>query len=276
MGNLWSLNPADWFSDEDRGAGVKAVADPYGGVRKAYLDWLTPEIGKARETYPGQLVAPLSEQESKSFDFLRQYGEGGITRPGSTFQQGKAEISKTLTDQYNPATSPYYQAVKAEASKNLQDTQKGIANKAAGGGRYWAGARLGRQQEAASETERGLNTMLGLMSENERQRRLDVLPQAYQYGQAEAREPLEKASAFQNLGALPRQVEQMLNTANYQEWLSSQVDYPMQIAQMAQQTQQAPFYQQNTPSFIYEMLTGGMNKFAEGAGKAAGSAKGGS
>lgn len=263
MANLWSLNPSDWFSDKDRGAGVNVAADPYGGVRKAYLDWLTPEIGKAGPAYSGQLVAPLSEQESQSFDFLRKYGEGGY---GQTFQQGKGEISKTLTDQYNPATSPYYQAVKAEASKNLQDTQKDIAGKAAGGGRYWAGARLGRQQEAASETERGLNTLLGQMSETERQRRLDVLPLAFQYGQAEQRLPLEKAEAYQRLGALPRQIEQMTNTANYQDWLRANVEYPMQIGQMASGTQQAPLYQQNMPSFIYEMLTKLAPELAKGVG----------
>ncbi len=250
------------------GKGVSEVADPYAGVRESYLKWLTPEIGKAGPSYPGQLVAPMSPQETQSFDFLRKYGEGGITA-SPTFQQGKSEISKTLTDQYNPATSPYYQAVKAEASKNLQDTQKEIASKAAGGGRYWAGARLGRQQEAASETERGLNTLLGTMAETERQRRLNVLPQAFQYGEAEAREPLQKAEAFQRVGALPRQIEQMLNTANYQDWLQANVDYPMQIAQMAQGTQQAPLYQQNTPGFIRELLLAVAPEVAKGVGGAA-------
>lgn len=265
MANLWSLNPNDWFSDKDRGAGVNVAADPYKDVRESYLKWLTPEIGKPGATYPGQLVAPLSDQESKSFDFLRQYGEGGLGA-SQPFQQGKAEISKTLTDQYNPATSPYYQAVKAEASKNLQETKKGIAQETSGGGRYWAGARAGRQQEAASESERGLNTLLGLMSEKERQNRLSVLPQAFQYGQAEAQEPLQQAGAYQSLGALPRSVEQMLNTANYQEWLRSQVGYPMDIAGMAQQTQQPPLYQQNTPSFIYEMLKSVAPEIAKAAG----------
>jgi len=268
MGLLWFLKPNDWFTDEERGAGVKAVADPYGKTRETYLDWLNPKIGQPGEQYKGDLVAPLSTQEQQSFDFLRQYGEGG---PSQTMQQGKAEIGKTLTGQYDPATSPYYQAVKAEAAKNLADTQKSIAGKAAGGGRYWTGARLQQQQEAASESARGLNTILGGLAESERQRRLDVLPQAFQYGQAEQRVPLEKATAFQALGQLPRAVEQMLNQANYQEWMRSQVDYPMQIAQMAQQTQKEPLYQQNMPSFIYDML----KTLGPEAIKAAGTAAGG-
>ena len=265
MGNLWSLNPNDWFSDKDKGAGVNVAADPYKGVREAYLNWLTPEIGKPGKSYEGELVAPLSDQESKSFDFLRQYGEGGL-KASPTFQQGKAEISKTLTDQYNPATSPYYQAVKAQANFNLQDTQKEIANQAAGGGRYWAGARLKSQQEAASASDRGLNLVMGEAAERERDRMTSVIPQAFQYGQAEAQEPLQQAEAYQSLGGLPRAVQQMLDSANYNEWLRSQVDYPMQIAGMAGGTQQAPLYQQNTPSFLYDMLT----KLAPGAGKAAG------
>ena len=171
-------------------------------------------------------------------------------------QQGKAEIGKTLTGQYDPATSPYYQAVKAEAAKNLAETQKSISGKAAGGGRYWTGARLEQQQEAASENARGLNTLMGSLAENERQNRLNVLPQAFQYGQAEQQLPLQKATAFQTLGGLPRAIEQMVNQANYQEWLRSQVDYPMQIGGMAMGTQQPPVYQQKPPSAISQLMSG--------------------
>jgi len=242
--------------------GINIAADPYAETRKTYLDWLNPQIGQPGKAYEGNLIAPLSPQENQSFDFLRQYGEAG---PSQTMQQGKAEIGKTLTGQYDPATSPYYQAVKAEAAKNLAETQKSISGKAAGGGRYWTGARLEQQQEAASENARGLNTLMGSLAENERQNRLNVLPQAFQYGQAEQQLPLQKATAFQTLGGLPRAIEQMVNQANYQEWLRSQVDYPMQIGGMAMGTQQPPVYQQKPPSAIDQLMSGvgsGMGQLA--------------
>ena len=232
---------------------LQVAADPYGKLRKTYLDWLEPEIGQPGKKYPGQMVAPMSPQEGQSFDFLRQYGEGGMS---PTFKQGQAEIGKTLGGQYDPSTSPYYQAVKAEAGKNLAETQKGIAGEAAGGGRYWTGARLKSQQEAASESERGLNTLMGELANRERDRMTSVIPQALQYCQAEQNLPLEQAMAFQSLGALPRSIEQAGLGAEQQDWLRSEYDYPMQIAGLAAGTQQPPVYQQQPPSAISQLMGG--------------------
>lgn len=233
---------------------VKVAADPYESVRTPLLKWLSGQIGKPGETYQGEMVAPLSEQENKSFDFLRKYGENGY---GDTFNQAKGEISKTLNNEYDPTTSPYYQAVKAQSAVNLQDTQKNIADNAAGGGRYWTGARLGEQSKAARDSELGLNTMLGGMSERERERRLSVIPQALGLADMEQKLPLQQATAYQTLGALPRQVQQALDSAKQNEWLRSQVEYPMQIANLAAGVQTPPTYQQQAPSTIQQLLTAG-------------------
>ncbi len=264
MGNLWSLNPADWFAKdkpEDKPGGTKVAADPYGRLREPLMDWLIPQIGQPGKSYTGEMVAPLSEQEGQSFDFLRKYGEQG---DNETMKNARGEINKTLTNQYDPTTSPYYQAVKAQAAVNLDETQRNISSNAAGGGRYWTGARLEQQGKAARDSELGLNTMLGSLAEAERQRRLDVLPQAMQFGQAEQQLPLQQATAYQALGALPRNVRQAGDTATQNEWLRSQVEYPMQIANLAAGIQTPPTYQQNPPSGISQLLSG--------AGSAAGSA----
>lgn len=233
---------------------LSVAADPYAEVRKPLIDWLKGKIGQPGESYKGEMVAPLSEQESKSFDFLRKFGEGGF---GDTFNQAKGEISKTLNNEYDPTTSPYYQAVKAQSAVNLEDELEGIKSDAAGAGRYWTGARLERQQDARSKNTLGLNTMLGALSENERQRRLNVIPQAMQAGQMEQQLPLQQATAFQSLGALPRQIEQAKDTSMQNEWLRSQVEYPFQIAQLAAGVQTPPTYQQNPPSTIQQLLTAG-------------------
>ena len=133
-----------------KGEGVKEVADPYGSVRRPLLDWVGGQVGQEGPTYGKPQVAPLSPYEDRSFDFLNRYGASGY---GSTFNNAKNEVNKTLTDNYNPANSPYYQAVKAEASRNLADVQKNIASNAGGGGRYFSGARMKQQSDAAVDRD---------------------------------------------------------------------------------------------------------------------------
>lgn len=152
------------------GGGVNVAADPYGEVRNKLNSWLTSNIGQAGKKYTGEMVAPMSEQEKQSLAKLGDYSSYNLAND-TTFQNAKNEINKTLTNQYDPTTSPYYQAVKAEAARNLDTTNKGIASQAAGGGRYFSGARMKQQQEAGTSVTNALNTMLGQMSENERARR---------------------------------------------------------------------------------------------------------
>ena len=249
------------LAGKKKGGGTSVAADPYGRLREPLMNWLIPQIGQPGKSYTGEMVAPLSEQEGQSFDFLRKYGEQG---DNETMKNARGEINKTLTNQYDPTTSPYYQAVKAQAAVNLNETQRNIASNAAGGGRYWTGARLEQEGKAARESELGMNTLAGTMAENERQRRLDVLPQAMQFGQAEQQLPLQQATAYQALGALPRNIHQAGDTATQNEWLRSQVEYPMQIANLAAGIQTPPTYQQNPPSAISQLLGG----LGSGAGQA--------
>ena len=220
---------------------VAEVADPYGSVRDPLLKWLSGQIGKPAETYKGEFVAPASEQEKQSLDFLKQYTTQG-TPEGINL--AKEEYRKTLQGEYDPTTSPYYQAVKAESARNLEDTLGGIKSAAAGGGRYWTGARLGEEREARTDVGNALNTLLGGMAETERARRLQAAPMAAQLGQQEQQLPLQQATALQTLGALPRTLEQAQNQALYNEWLRSTQEYPLNIAQLAAGVQQPPMYGQ--------------------------------
>jgi hypothetical protein len=249
---LGTIGGAAVASFGGKGGGVSVAADPYGRLREPLINWLIPQIGQPGKTYQGEMVAPLSEQESKSFDFLRKYGEQGY---GDTFTNAKSEINKTLTNQYDPTTSPYYQAVKARAASNLDEELKGIESDAAGAGRYWTGARLERQEKARSRTTEGLNALLGALAENERQNRLNIIPQALGLAQTEQQLPLQQATAFQTLGQLPRSIQQAQDTATQNEWLRSQVEYPLQIANLAAGIQTPPTYQQNPPSAIQQLLT---------------------
>ena len=260
----FSLNPSDWFSDKDRGMGVSVVADPYKDVREPLVSWLGGRIGQSGPSYQGQQVAPLSRQEQQSLGFLDQYGN---TQNTPLHKNAVAEINKTLTDSYNPATSPYYQAVKAEAAQNLKDTQENINRNTPSSRAYFSGARIKEQSRAASDSAIGLNNTLGQLSMQERMNRLNVLPQAFQYMNV----PLQQAEAYQSLGGLPRMIEQARNTADLEDWLRSNYQYPMDIAGMASGVQQAPVYQQNTPSFLYDLIMSTAPAVAGAYGAAAGS-----
>ena len=204
--------------------------DPFSDVRKKLSDYLGGQIGKPAEQYKGEMVAPKTAQEGQSLDWLKKYAEGGS---GEGMNLANDEVRKTMTGFYDPSSSPYYQAVKAEAGRNLDDTLSGISSDAAGGGRYWSGARLGQQREARTDVANSLNTMLGGMAENERTNRLNTVPIAAQLGQYQENVPLAKTQALQQYGSLDRALNQAQDEAVYNEWLRSTQDYPLQIAQLA-------------------------------------------
>ena len=228
---------AGLFQSKEKTPEVRPIADPYGSVREPLLKWLSGKIGQPAEQYTGQMVAPMAEQEKQSLEKLKTYAGQGLS---PTTQLGQEEIRKTLTSEYDPSTSPYYQAVKAQAQKNLDEQVGDIASSAAGAGGYRTGARMALQNTARTDVTNQLNTLLGSMAETERQRRLDVLPQAMQYGQAETNLPLQQATALQTLGALPRTIQQAQNEAAYNEWLRATQEYPLQIAQLTSPFAGAP------------------------------------
>lgn len=231
-----------------------SVADPYQSVREPTLDWLKTQIGKPAETYKGEYVAPSTNQEKESLNFLQQYVDQG---PSESTQLAENEIKKTMTDQYDPTSSGYYQAVKAESARNLAESQKQIADQAAGGGRYWGGARLKEQGTASNDAALAMNKLLYGMQESERQRRLSAVPQAAALGAAKEQQGLNKATALQSLGGLERTLQQARNEAIYNEWLRSTQEYPLQIAQLASGLSKEPYYaaEQETPKPWQRMLS---------------------
>lgn len=231
------------------------VADPYGSTREALTGWLNQNLGKSGPTYSGETTAPMSEQEKKSLSKLDDYSNYNLAND-QTFQNAKSEINKTLTNQYDPTTSPYYQAVKAEAARNLSQTNKDIASQAAGGGRYYTGARMKQQREAGVDVTNSLNTMLGSLAEKERQNRLNIIPQALGLSQQESQMPLQQATALQSLGALPRTIAQAKDQASLEDWLRSNYQWPLSVASVGAGVQAPPVYSAGTPSVTDSLLSG--------------------
>lgn len=260
----------DFFKSKKQTPEVAVVADPYKDVREPLNNYLNQNIGKVTP-YQGEQVAPMSSQEQKSLGTLDQYTGGADS---STYNAGKAQIEGTLNGKYDPTTSPYYQAVKAEAYRNLGDTQKGIADNAAGGGRYWSGARLQEQGRAGTDVANSLNTVMGDLANKERDRQMQMVPQAMSYGQYAEQAPLRQTEALQTYGALPRTINQATDQAAYEEWIRSNFTQPMQVAQLASGVQQAPVYGQveYSPSGFSQLMS---NPMMQAGLTAAGTALGG-
>ena len=205
--------------------------DPFASTREATNAWLTSQVGKPGPDYGGERVAPMSELEAASQASGAKYAAAPAT--GESLALAQDEIKKTLSGDYDPSTSPYYQAVKAEAEKNLVQTNKDIADASSGGRRYFSGARLKAQADASRDVNLGLNTTLASLAEKERQNRLSVVPVAADIDKQATDAEAKKALNLQSIGALPRELQQALMDAAYQEWLAANYDYPLNIAQIS-------------------------------------------
>lgn len=233
---------SDFFSSQQQTPSVSAVADPYASVRQPLTNWLSQNIGQGK-SYQDQLVAPATAQENQSLDTLNQYAN---RTPAKTYQSGEDTINQKLNGNYDPSSSPYYQAIKAQASQNLADTNRQIENQTAGGGQYWGGARAQEQQRASTDQANSLNSTLGQLQLQNEQQKTQLTPYALQAGQNDMNAPLQTTAALQQYGSLPRAIQQALDQANYQNWQSANIQQPLSIGQLAAQVQQPPLYAQNS------------------------------
>jgi hypothetical protein len=222
----FGLNKLFGGGDDD----YKVVANRFGGLEKQLQDFYGSRLGQPGPTYPGggeAAVAPLTPYENQSFDFLRRFGEGGF---GQTFQNASKTVNNTLNNRFDPTSDPYYQAVKAESNRNLEEEVKQIGNDASGGGRYYTGARIAKQADARTRNASNLNTVLGGLYNEDQNRALAAVPLGLSLEQAQKNLPMQQAAAYQALGGLPRQIEQGKRDFDVNQWFQSQFNYPLDIA----------------------------------------------
>lgn len=236
---------SSFFSSQENTPSVSTVADPYAQVRNPLVSWLGQSVGQPGPSYSGQMVAPTTDAQNQSADTLQQYAN----RTNSpTYNSGESEINNTINGNYDPSTSPYYQAIKAQSAQNLTNTNKQIENQTAGGGQYYSGARVQAQGQAATSEANNLNSTLGALQQQNTALKAQLTPYALQAGTQDTNAPLATTAALQQYGGLQQAYQQALDTANYQNWQSSNIQYPLSIAQIAAGVQQPPVYGQNSYS----------------------------
>lgn len=198
---------------------LKGGAEPYTGQRVAEIDPYQTQglegMAKGAEPYAGKLVAGMSDEEKQSLSKLGEYA--GQETP-ELWGAASDEILKTLGGGYDPATSEYYSAYRDVAQKELEDSIKSLGEEAAGSGQYFSGGHDLAKGELSEDYLTNLALINAELSQKERDRMGEYLPYASEFGEKISEFPLEQASALQELGALPREIEQTELTANYEEF----------------------------------------------------------
>ena len=228
-----------WGTDDIRDAVLgtkdyKEVANRFGSLEPKLTDFFSNQINQSGPTFPGgsnAAVAPLTGYENKSFDFLNQYGSQNFGANPSV-QNAKSAVNQILSNKFDPTSDPYYQAVKAASSRNLNDTKREIKNNQSGGGRFYTGATTSKLADADIESGLNLDLVLGQLFNQRENQRLQAAPVALNIANQEAQFPLSQAAAYQSLGGLPRQVDQAKRDFDVNQFQQSQIDYPISIAQM--------------------------------------------
>jgi len=229
---------------------------------------------RAPEAYPGQLTAPLEPYEQKVPGILESYM--GRTTP-EMWRMGGEEVRKTMLGEYDPATSPYYGALKRGVLKESEEAGTRLRQGAQIGGMLRSRGRMGQERELQEETHGKLSDIMAGLSETERARRLETVPLALGMGQYEEAAPLRTMEAIQQFTQRPiKQADLERMYGEYQRQIGEE-KYPLQMAQQLAQPGMYEYYQpeymtEESPFEKYGMplIQGGMSAAAMAAAPATG------
>ena len=214
--------------------------EPFSGARKmrkklasvAYPSAVR-RLRRAGQAYPGEMVAPLSEYEEMGLQRLGTY----LGQPEATetdlFRLGKGELEKTLGgEEYDPLEGAYWQAYKTQMDHLIKEAKDRIAARTSARDMFYGGGRLEQEREVEEQALRDLGLVLGELYERERVRRGEAVPEAMRTVQMGEMLPLQRISAAQEFGRLPREIGQAQLDAEYQEWLRQLQDLglPLDVA----------------------------------------------
>ena len=201
----------------------------YKRVRQAVSQKILDYLNRPAPEPPSTYVGPTPEQE-EYFNVMRSLGRR--TGLPQSYRSAQQEINRTLTGGYDPTTSLYYKAMRDAAMYNLRESLRRIADTAAGGNRYWTGARSRLQQRAITETTNNLNQLLGQLALRERQNRLATIPYAMQMGRIEETLPVQRASYLFDVGDIIRQLETQKLDDLYRRWFFQNLQWPQTWTQL--------------------------------------------
>ena len=235
-------------------------------VQGVLADWITKYLPgfEPGKPYGGNLSASMSPYESTGMQYLSKYLQG----PDYTglLQQAGDEVSKTLSGNYDPSTSQFYKAARDTAAQNQTDAITQLNQGLGASGKFFSSERVRGMSDIGTKTTNYLNNILGQLSENERNRMLQVLPEARAINQDVMNAPIKKITAATTFGALPRELEQQNYERQYQEFVRQQQEkalpitaasaYPTNNPLSYQAYDQSPFQKYIKPLMSTAMMAG--------------------
>jgi len=177
-----------------------------GGVLRNYMSKFGNQFVDPSLDYGGKLTAGLSGAEQKGQGLLNRFI--GRDTP-ELYGLGEEEIRKTLGGEaYDPATSDVYKGFRREAEEVADVAGHRMAQHGlkVGAPQSATLGRIGGVEEELGET---LIDKLSGLTEKERQRKLDILPEARAFGSLRDNKDLASLEATQRYGGLPREIEQL-------------------------------------------------------------------
>lgn len=189
---------------------------------QAVSDWAQKYLAQYQpgKAYTGNFTAGMAPGEIAGQSWLADY----LSQPntGPLYDLAKNEITKTLTDKYNPYTSPEYNAFKTGANLNLQDQLTAARRSQGARGSFFQSTGLQEENKLRQTSNNYLDQLLSSMSMQERQNKLNAVPTAMNLESYAKNIPLQKAQAATTIGSLPRIIEQADLEAKYNDFVRQQ------------------------------------------------------
>jgi len=213
-------------------------------------------LGRAGESYTGELVAGPSEYEQQGLQGLSKWLESAMPTEDALYGASKEELMKTLTGGYDPGASPYYKAFRNNVMTELDDAKNRMRSTKAASGSLYGGSANAEERQLETRAVGNLEQTMGGIYEAERGRRLGAVPEALRMLQFEEQAPENRVRAAMSYGALPRELEQAQLQAAYQEWQRALQDQNLSLDTATGLSTYKPEYYQPTygPNPVMELV----------------------
>ena len=229
--------------------------DPrFSGVTTKQAADISGRIGQPGPEFKGQRVAGLTP--------LQQIGQTRATEfatapTPAAFGLAQSEFVRQLTPT-DPANTLLFKAIREGSKRNLQQSIEQISDISGGTGRAFTGARLEQEAEAAEGATINLNQILGELALEQERQRISAAQNLPAIAQQIAGFPLQQATAAQQFGEIPRQLEQQQLDTQFQEFIRRFVTQPQDVSNLANQ-----FISLGSPTPVTTTTPGQASPFAQ-------------
>lgn len=226
--------------------------------QKQSKDWLSNLLNTPYQQYTGQMFGSYPYQ-SQLKENLGQYV--GRDMP-ELYGAAQSELMKTLTGGYDPYTSDYYKSAREGALREEQSAVNRLRRGAQLGGMMYSTPRIEAEGKTVAQTQNNLANILGQLSLQERQNRLNAVPTAMSTGQQISNMPIENMQAIMSVSPVLKALEEEPLQYAQQQFMNEQLfpyQYQLPVAQSL--LNYAPWYYPQ-----YGQTGGGYGQLGSGVG----------